>query len=275
VFGEILCGVISERRKPALLFHQIGQTGALKMIWQKKVFDVSIAQAKRVISTLSRDGLFSDLAHEDDVIEIWSIGDTTLPLHDLSINRIVITSPGEARVGHFADDLKLWIKANSPLTLVVPPCTWEEMLNIRLAWGENAQCSIDTLRERFELWGGVPRNIIGSQYLSSSCADQEFKYLTIADAVRCIVHYDLDRRPRSGKLFHLLPAFRLPREHQTLSLEDRYNANNAVYYWASEQMESKAWMKYRHENESAVLDFITTLNNSPYRPREGVGRENT
>jgi hypothetical protein len=149
------------------------------------------------------------------------------------------------------------------------------MSKIRLACGEAAECSIDELRERFDLWGGVPRNILGSQYLSSSIADQESQHLTIADAVRYIATYELDHRSQSGKLFHLLPAFRLPHEHQTLSLVDRYNAKNAVYYWASEQIETKAWMKYRHENESAVLDFITTLNNSPYRPREGEGRENT
>ena len=114
-----------------------------------------------------------------------------------------------------------------------------------------------------------------SSDLSTSRADQEFRHLTIADAVRCIAPYDLDDRTQSGKLFHLLPAFGLPSGHQTLSLADRYNAKNAVYFWASAQMEREARMKYRHENESAVLDFITTLNNSPYRPWEGVGRENT
>jgi hypothetical protein len=207
VFGEILCAVISERRKPALLFYENTKERHLKMVWQKKVFHVSHDEANDVINTLLEDGLVSELAHEDDVIEIWSIGDTTLPVHDPRINRIVITSPGQARVGGFAAKLKEWAKGNSPLKLVVPPCTWEEMLNMRLAWGKAAECSIETLQERFDLWGGVPRNILGSQYLSSSIADQEFQHLTIADAVRYIATYELDHRSQSGKLFRLLPAF--------------------------------------------------------------------
>ena len=162
-------------------------------------------KSRKVLSELLRMRVCST-SHDDDQIEIWSIGDTSLPFEDWHINRICITSPGHARIGNFSMKLKQWVKNNHALTLAIPPCTWDEILHIRLScFGDLAEkeCPIDTLQQAFDLWGGIPRTLMYDQSLDASHADSEFNKWKVADAIRYLGNYDLDHDQHSGKIFHL------------------------------------------------------------------------
>jgi hypothetical protein len=267
VFGEVLCAVVSQQEKRTLLFFEDQvETGRI-VVWKKKAYKVADnLQAVDLVNQIISTGVFSTKSHDDDLIDIWSIGDTSIPVTHRSIKSICISSPGQTRIGEFARSLKGWVKHKKALTLVLPPCSWQEINFIRLAHDPDMTCSTDKLRARFELWGGVPRSIILEDMdLTSEQADEEFQNLSIKDVMRYLGTYNLDHREQSGKLFHLLPCFEsmTPDESKALPLLQRYNAKNARYYWASEAIERKAWEKFRHEKEADVLDYVLTLNNDP------------
>ena len=133
VFGKILCAVISQRPKPSLIFYREVYESSSTLFWQGKAYVMETErESRKVLDQLWQMGICST-SHDDDQVEIWSIGDTNLPLEDWHINRICITSPGQARTGNFSMILKQWVKNNHALTLAIPPCTWDEILQIRLA----------------------------------------------------------------------------------------------------------------------------------------------
>jgi len=261
IFGKMLCTVISQRPKPTLLFYEDKEANGKALIWQKKAFRVDDYQAVEVVKKILSAGIFSAKSHDDDLIEIWSIGDTSIPVLHRLINRICITSPRQARIGDFSSEAKFWVKNNKAITLVVPPCDWEETCFIRLIHDSKQVCSLEILRERFELWGGVPRSIIPSRGLTSEIADSEFHNLKITEAMRRLGTYNLDHYQESGKLFHLLPCFKslTSEEADKMTLLDRYDSSNARYYWASEALERKAWAAFRNEKEADVLDYVLTM----------------
>jgi len=171
MFGEILCTVIPQPPKPTPLFYEDEETNGKALIWQKKASKVDVDEAVEVVKKISSVGIFSANSHDEDLIEIWSIGDSSIPVLYRHINRICITSPGQTRIGDFSSKLKFWVKKSKATTLVVPPCNWEETCFIRLAHDLKDVCWLETLRERFELWGGVPRSIILRRGLTPELAD--------------------------------------------------------------------------------------------------------
>ena len=268
VFGKILCAAISQRAKPTLIFYQGVHASSSTLFWQGQAYLMETERkSRKVLSELLRMRVCST-SHDDDQIEIWSIGDTSLPFEDWHINRICITSPGHARIGNFSMKLKQWVKNNHALTLAIPPCTWDEILHIRLScFGDLAEkeCPIDTLQQAFDLWGGIPRTLMYDQSLDASHADSEFNKWKVADAIRYLGNYDLDHDQHSGKIFHLYPYFQTLTKEEThqLTLKNRYNAKKAKYYWASEILERKAWRHFRRQQEAEVIEYISTLNNDP------------
>lgn len=151
--------------------------------------------------------------------------------------------------------------------MAIPPCTWDEILQIRFAaFGDfvEKKCPINILRQRFDLWGGVP-TLMYDQYLDASNADSEVNTLRVADAIRYLGTYDLDHNQHSRKIFHLYPCFKTlsNEEINQLTLTDRYHAKEAKYYWASDILERKAWRYFRRQQEAEVIEYISTLNNDP------------
>ena len=165
IFGLFLCKVLCGRSKPALIFYGASRpANFLHVFWQGSIHQIEAKSAEKLISLILKKNLYSYDSDKDDLIEIWAIGDTCLSLPDALINRICISSPGQIRKTNTLDcDLKLWVKEKSALQLVIPPCDWNEILNIRFALTVNdadLNCPLDALQERFNLWGGVPRTII-------------------------------------------------------------------------------------------------------------------
>ena len=268
VFGKMLCAVISQRPKPSLIFYQGVHVSFPTLFWKGNAYTMKTEiESREVLQQLLEAGICST-SHDDDDVEIWSIGDTTLPPEDWHIKRICITSPGQTRTGNFSAELKQWVKNNHSLTLTIPPCTWDEILHIRFAcFGGLAEkkCPVKTLRERFDLWGGVPRTLMYKQCLDASHVDAEFNKWKVADAIRYLGNYDLDHNHHSGKIFHLYPCFKTLTKAETdeLNLRDRYDGETAKYYWASEMLERKAWRHLRRQQEAEVIEYISTLNNDP------------
>jgi hypothetical protein len=48
-----------------------------------------------------------------------------------------------------------------------------------------------------------------------------------------------------------------------LTLTERYHTKNAKFYWASEELEKKAWAQFRYQQEADVVNFIMTVSNDP------------
>jgi hypothetical protein len=52
-------------------------------------------------------------------------------------------------------------------------------------------------------------------------------------------------------------------ESANMILRDQYHTKHAKLYWASQELEKKAWSQFRVQQEADVLDFILTLSNDP------------
>jgi hypothetical protein len=161
-----------------------------KSSFGKKKFSRSIMTVE-VVNKICSAGILSAKSHDEDLIEIWSIGNTSIPVLHRHISRICVTSPGQVRIGHFSSELKFWVKKHKAITLGIPPCNWEEICFIRLAHGSKKPCSLENLRERFEFWGGVPRSIVLCQGLTPEIADSESHNLKITEAMKHLGTYDL------------------------------------------------------------------------------------
>ena len=265
VFGKILCAVISQRPKPTLIFYQGVHASSSTLFWQGKAYLMKTErESRKVLNQLLRAGICST-SHDHDQIEMWSIGDTNLPLEDWHINRICIVPSGQARNGIFSMRLKQWIKNNYALTLAIPPCTWDEILHIRFAcFGDLAEnkCPVNILRQRFDLWGGIPHTLMYDQCLD---ADLELNKWKVADVICYLGNYDSGHNEHSGKILHLYPCFKTLTKEETnqLTLKNRYSAKKAKYYWASEMLERKAWRHFRRQQEAEVIEYISNLNNDP------------
>ena len=123
-----------QREKPALIFYKhFGSGRYLKMFRQGSHYLIDHMEAIRLMNRIFNcQELFSECSHDLDAIEIWSIADTRLPIEFDIINQVCIASPGKTKASH-EDNIKLWWKNNLALKLKMPPCNWDENLNIRLA----------------------------------------------------------------------------------------------------------------------------------------------
>src|SRR5277367_2363239 len=107
VFGKILCTVISQRSKPTLIFYQGVHASSPTLFWLGNVYTIETEkESRKILEQLLQMGICS--TSHDDLVEIWSIGDTSLPLEDWHINRVCITSPGQDRTDTFSAELKQW-----------------------------------------------------------------------------------------------------------------------------------------------------------------------
>jgi hypothetical protein len=83
-------------------------------------------------------------------IEIWNITNTVVPApSNLWVNTVLMCSPG------FADtqsQIKIWKKDHSAKRFVVPPCSWDEILQIRTAIYQETSdvvVPLDIVKSRF------------------------------------------------------------------------------------------------------------------------------
>ena len=261
MFGLVLAKMVVNRKKPALVFYS-NTSEDTTCFWQGETFSISESDAVSLVRNIARrEDVYSTLSHNQDQLEIWSIGDSLFPIKMRGIIKIYIASPG----AQTAYDIKQWVKAENAMKLVFPPCTWNEICHIRTAlYRENAGviCPLDKLRERFKVWGGVPRTILSlPQYLDQN--HEKFLGLRIKDAIPYLGTFNLDHNRYSGSIFHLFPAFRTPTQDQGegISKKNRYHAAYAAYWWATTILENKAWLQFLNEREADVLEFIETLNN--------------
>jgi hypothetical protein len=260
VFGLILAKLLMKRAKPVLIFFESHSVEGIQTFWQGRVGFLTIKAALEMISAMFAQRLVSTISHDKDDVEIWSIADTCLPLKHQFINRVCITSPGHA--ANDATHMKTWIKDNKALVLTLPPCEWYEILQIRDAnFGDIAdnECPLGALRERYDMWGGVPRTIMDE---AAKVREYEiaFRELKIADALEYLGTSKLNHPRHSGRVFHLLPSFMPQNDPSEDTLREKY-ANGRGYWWASETMERKAWAQFRHQEELKVIDFIQALDN--------------
>src|SRR5579871_4178667 len=133
--GLVFCQMALSRPKPALVLYRARfmSPKIVRLLWQGRQWLIPEMYCDYIFYALLEDGLISQKSHEDDKIEIWSIGDTCIPsMSDSACNLICITSPGQSdSQTSFGCDLKEWKKGFYPKTLTAPPCNWEELLAIR------------------------------------------------------------------------------------------------------------------------------------------------
>lgn len=268
IFGLVLCRMLCDREKQILLFYET-EDMSKSVFWDGRGYTFNYeTEAINLIEKVITVGLCSLVSYDEDVIEIWSIGDSTLPIRDLSIRQICIASPGDARFGTNAGLFKRWIKNYLALTLALPPCSWAEILSIRSALFQDTAEEVhplSELRARFELWGGVPRTILQLPiWIDENFEVQEFQQMRVKDAFKYLGTYNLDHQQHSGRIFHLYPCFSTTaEEYATLNMTVRYATARARYYWASEALERKAWTYFRREREAEVIEYILTTSNDP------------
>lgn len=262
IFSLILCHMLCDRQKQTLLFFEAPHMPK-SVFWDGRGFLVNDeTQALLLIEDIIDAGLCSVSSYDEDIIEIWSIADSALPIQDPFIRQICITSTADAYSGMFVGSVKHWIKDNLARTLAMPPCSWEEILKIRAAVFKNMKdqmCPLDKLTAQFSLWGGVPRTILGLSETSDleNFEDREFRQMRIKDVLKCLGAYNFDHQLDSGRIFHLYPGFPTTKEeYDKLNLTSRYTTARARYHWASEALERKAWAYFRRQQEAKVVEYI-------------------
>ena len=143
------------------------------------------------------------------------------------------------------------------LKLTMPPCKWDEILNIRLVSSPDEHCPLGPLKDRFNVWGGVPRTIL---FEPTTLLENEatFRRLNIAAAMEYLGTSRVDRDKHSGTIFRLLPSFSMiDKEDENTTLLDKYR-RNSVFWWATPVLEQR---NFRESQEADVLNFIQTLSN--------------
>jgi hypothetical protein len=116
--------------------------------------------------------------------------------------------PRTGRTAQFADKLKQWIKDTQALVLALPPCTWDEILQIRTAnypGPREALGPLDKVKQKFDLWGDIPRTILFKERGFHKPLDHELSSMSLAAAMQYISTYGLDHDHHSGRIFHLHP----------------------------------------------------------------------
>ena len=265
VFGMLLSRMVMQRKKPAvLLWKELGYHPDLyTLIWQGKVFDISFDTAKALILKMVDEGLYTFDSHDHDRIELWNISDTCTPIQDCAANQVCISSAGQINNAEFVINLKEWKKKNWVLTLVVPPCTWDEIQQIRAGYCKYTSATEDMyplndVRRLYDLWGGVPHTILHNP--TSLDVRNEFQQIRIADAMKYIATYKVDREVHSDQLFHLIPNWE---DKDSLSLQEHYDARRAKFDWATPALERKAWAHFNYQEEDDVVKYILNRSNDP------------
>ena len=268
VFGRVLIKWILERPKPVLIFYKPIRSPETEIFWQGKHFPMKEADAFAFLREICDHGgdLVSRHSYNEDNIEIWSISDAQTPLENRFIKQVCITSPRRSSSG--SGEIKSWVNDNKATTLVLPPCEWDEMRNIRSSmWGESAEQErpLATLEKEFKFWGGIPRTLIEyeSEHLKTLIA--KFRQLKIADALPFLGTYNLDYVEHSEAFFHLRPRshFKDEEEGSTEAEKLKRKYMFPVHCWATEQMSMEAWNQFQQEQDADVINYIDTLNTEP------------
>ena len=264
-FGLVLVSLLMQRAKPVLLFYKSDTSSCTQALWQGCSYEFEDQDARKILraATSKLWALCSPFTHDQDIIEIWSIGDTILPLSHKSINQICIASPGNA--ADASTGIKSWVKNNKAITLTIPTCTWDEICHIRKAsFGDLAdhRCDLQELRKRFDMWGGVPRTIIDNPELCEENENQ-FRKLRIEDVIRYLGASSLDHGKYPTGIFHLVPGLRVYKEDTSSDGGDSIYESIPSFWWASDLLHERAWKQFRQNQETDVIDFIETLGNDP------------
>jgi hypothetical protein len=264
VFGLVLLKMVMQRRKPALIFYQPFGSKSLQIFWQGEHYMAQESNAEKlIIQTFEKSHLCSSTSHNLDLIEIWSVADAHIPLQFDFINRLCITSPQQLIA---SGEIKKWKKDKRALTLAFPPCEWEELIQIRSTlYPETADemCPLDKLKEQYEFWGGVPRNLIEAPDNLNEIHSR-FHLLKIADVLPFLGTRSLNHSQYCEAFFHFFPAFKMMDTDQSdteMSLMAKYG--NPLYWWATEAMAKQAWLQFRLSQEEEVVQYIQTLSNDP------------
>jgi hypothetical protein len=212
------------------------------------------------VDAILNSGIVASTPTEDTDVEIFSIGDSSMPAAKSRVTRrILICSPGQSTEQGF----KTWIKNNRAAIITLPTCSWEEMVAIRNTKSKpDTSLPIRLLRERYDMWGGVPRTTIFDPQLLDETLT-ELRQLRIQDAQPYMGTYSLDHHRYSGKFFHLFPAFQTQdADFASMSLYKRYTAKPS-YWWATARLERQAWQHFRLQQDADVIDFINAVSNDP------------
>jgi hypothetical protein len=109
VFGCFLAKKLIQRPKPAVVLYKPLHSEFTKFFWQCVCYMVSNTDGIDLINTvIEREDFFSQTSHDEDMMEIWSIGDTEIPFDIPCINQACISSPGKA--ADSCSQIKTWVK---------------------------------------------------------------------------------------------------------------------------------------------------------------------
>jgi hypothetical protein len=261
MFGWVLLKKLMERQSPILLLyktqhHRGSQCHAFYDGTTYHVKDIDVVLEHLVDSPIFDKGT-------DCTIEIWNITDTVVPEPShLWVNTVLVCSPGLADT---QSQIKIWKKDHSAKRFVVPPCSWDEILQIRSAlYHETSDVVVplDIVETRFRKWGGVPSRILSRDEDDIRACEDRFEELNISDAIRYLGKPNMNHTDISGAFFHLFPSFGVNEKEQVVSLTDLYGAQPG-YWWASEDLASQAWANFVTQAEANVIDYIENLRNNP------------
>jgi hypothetical protein len=91
VFGLILTKIVANKKKPVLIFY-CNKPEKIELFWEGKTFKILESDAEYLVQDIvqGEHHLYTLLSYELDQLEIWSIGDSRLPIN---ADGICIASP--------------------------------------------------------------------------------------------------------------------------------------------------------------------------------------
>jgi len=263
-FGMLLCKLLMQRPKPALVFYQnIHRSGNLYFGWQNELYEVGDTYAYDLIDLLISNGLYSESSEEEDAVEIWSIADSCDPIWRSRVKRVVIKPPGRPSDLPHVRRLNQTVEERWRMNLVVPLYKWDEIQHLRLAkYGDldtaEAACPLTTLRERFDLWGGFPDTIMDTDKVRQN--EKDLEELTLEKATTALRAPTQEEQPCSSGLFRLRNQYHRdghpPNRMKPSSLRKTYEPGDTRWNFVTDFLERTAWRHFLNQQEPAVIQWI-------------------
>ena len=144
-----------------------------------------------------------DMLDDTDSWLIYDVGD--VPPERPRCKILMITSPGNLQKDRKGAKA---FHESAPIEVFLPPWTLEECITVAKTIYSFDDASLRQTRERFILYGGIPRRVLEWHYMKPN-RDPLGDAVAAADiykAVNEVGSSEFDHRRVSGKLIHLVPS---------------------------------------------------------------------
>jgi hypothetical protein len=187
---------------------------------------------------------FEKLKKSPELVHVVDLGDQYKGLIEPDHRQIIITSPNSEKLKR-QNEVEILINK----TVIYPPWTWEEIKKLNLNLHEQSKQKEEVLKLKFELFGGIPRQIFQNETINQVMdrIDRELNEVSLDTWKHALTCSSYARIPK------LVPGvFVNITKHET--------ENKCVVRFASEYILNLVIRKHCHSNRAALANLFMLLN---------------